>query len=319
MNQKGFANIVLVVVIVLIAGMVGYFAFVKKSASPTNIPPQNSIANNGVASKPFISPSQKIIDSNKEIEFTFSASKEAIQSKVYLSCESGMVAYFSDNITPRTPTPYPNICNTWQENRWDTVQPDPNLVRDIRDIKFRNDSTQGKVATLQMTVTTPNGAAVKSDLARITINPALTISSSGTVGWKKFTHSRDGYSLKYPSDKVGEPQISSAGDSGSGWIWSAQIGYPDRLGAFADFFTFNGLIDGSIDAYYKGNSRIQITSTQSTTVNGKQAKIVLWRDINNSQSPVGKQYFIQYSSNKVLIVSGSTEALFDQVVSTLQF
>ncbi len=35
MNQKGFANIILVVVIVILVGAVGYFAFVKKSASPT--------------------------------------------------------------------------------------------------------------------------------------------------------------------------------------------------------------------------------------------------------------------------------------------
>ncbi len=31
MNQKGFANIILVVVIVVLVGVVGYFAFVKKS------------------------------------------------------------------------------------------------------------------------------------------------------------------------------------------------------------------------------------------------------------------------------------------------
>ena len=31
MNQKGFANIILVVVVVILLGAVGYFAFVKKS------------------------------------------------------------------------------------------------------------------------------------------------------------------------------------------------------------------------------------------------------------------------------------------------
>ncbi len=47
MNQKGFANIILVVVIVILVGAVGYFAFVKKSEpvaqqlspSVTNTPP----------------------------------------------------------------------------------------------------------------------------------------------------------------------------------------------------------------------------------------------------------------------------------------
>lgn len=41
MNQKGFANIILVVVIVILLGAVGYFAFIKKSepvAQQTNTP-----------------------------------------------------------------------------------------------------------------------------------------------------------------------------------------------------------------------------------------------------------------------------------------
>jgi len=38
MNQKGFANIILVVVIVILVGAVGYFAFVKKSGPITQQP-----------------------------------------------------------------------------------------------------------------------------------------------------------------------------------------------------------------------------------------------------------------------------------------
>ncbi|MDO8728899.1 MAG: hypothetical protein Q7K26_03285 [bacterium] len=45
-NQKGFANIILVVVIVVLAGVVGYFAFVKKSEpiaqQPTPTPTQTN-------------------------------------------------------------------------------------------------------------------------------------------------------------------------------------------------------------------------------------------------------------------------------------
>lgn len=44
-NQKGFANIILVVVIVVLVGAVGYFAFVKKSepvAQQTTPPPANT-------------------------------------------------------------------------------------------------------------------------------------------------------------------------------------------------------------------------------------------------------------------------------------
>src|SRR3989338_2773263 len=38
MNQKGFANIIFVVVIVMLVGAVGYFAFVKKSEPPSQQP-----------------------------------------------------------------------------------------------------------------------------------------------------------------------------------------------------------------------------------------------------------------------------------------
>lgn len=41
MNQKGFANIVLVLVSIVLAGAVGYFAFVKKS-EPTTTPPSST-------------------------------------------------------------------------------------------------------------------------------------------------------------------------------------------------------------------------------------------------------------------------------------
>ena len=42
MNQKGFANIILVVVIVILVGAVGYFAFVKKSEPITQQPAPTS-------------------------------------------------------------------------------------------------------------------------------------------------------------------------------------------------------------------------------------------------------------------------------------
>lgn len=47
MNQKGFANIILIVIVVLAVGVVGYFAFVKKSAptaQPAPTPPQTDNA-----------------------------------------------------------------------------------------------------------------------------------------------------------------------------------------------------------------------------------------------------------------------------------
>src|SRR3989344_6180586 len=50
MNQKGFVNIILIVVIVILAGAVGYFVLVKKSApvfqqSPTPTPASTKTAN----------------------------------------------------------------------------------------------------------------------------------------------------------------------------------------------------------------------------------------------------------------------------------
>src|SRR3989338_5119110 len=43
-NQKGFANIVLIVLVVILVGAVGYFALVKKSPTPTSEnPPTNNL------------------------------------------------------------------------------------------------------------------------------------------------------------------------------------------------------------------------------------------------------------------------------------
>ena len=58
-NQKGFANIVLIVLVVILAGAVGYFALVKKSPTPTsetqptnNLPPQQTPSVNTTQTPP---------------------------------------------------------------------------------------------------------------------------------------------------------------------------------------------------------------------------------------------------------------------------
>jgi len=60
-NQKGFANIVLIVLVVILAGAVGYFVFTKKPApvveqitSPTTTPPTNNTVSQNPPSAPFI-------------------------------------------------------------------------------------------------------------------------------------------------------------------------------------------------------------------------------------------------------------------------
>lgn len=201
-RQKGFASIIFIVLAVILVGAVGYFGFVKKSTQTQN----QAVNNNEVVTKPLIT---LIKHSNGEIEFTFSAPKDTIQSKVYLNCESGLSAYFSDNITPRTPTPYPNICNTWQEDGRATVKSTPY----IRDIKFINETTQGKVATLQMAVTMSNSSVIKSDLSSITIDPTQTTQDQ-TASWKTYQNSKYGYEIKYPSDAI-LTVVNDYGASGS--------------------------------------------------------------------------------------------------------
>jgi len=65
-NQKGFANIILVVVIVILLGAVGYFAFVKKSEPVTQQPIQTSNqANTPASPTPTPTPTSAI----KELSF----------------------------------------------------------------------------------------------------------------------------------------------------------------------------------------------------------------------------------------------------------
>ncbi|KKU15636.1 MAG: hypothetical protein UX22_C0006G0044 [Candidatus Jorgensenbacteria bacterium GW2011_GWA2_45_9] len=73
-NQKGFANIVLIVLVVILAGALGYVILVKKPApveqsqtnnlqntEPTTPPPaNNSVSQNPPATKPPVTPSQSL-------------------------------------------------------------------------------------------------------------------------------------------------------------------------------------------------------------------------------------------------------------------
>ena len=42
MNQKGFANIMLIILVVVLAGALGYVALVKKSPEPSSVPQENT-------------------------------------------------------------------------------------------------------------------------------------------------------------------------------------------------------------------------------------------------------------------------------------
>jgi len=56
MNQKGFANIILIVLVVILAGAVGYFALVKKPVSPT---PTSQV---NIKGSEFIPPDSGVVD-----------------------------------------------------------------------------------------------------------------------------------------------------------------------------------------------------------------------------------------------------------------
>ncbi|TSC75263.1 MAG: hypothetical protein G01um101433_915 [Parcubacteria group bacterium Gr01-1014_33] len=76
MNQKGFTNIILVVVVVTLLGVVGYFAFVKKSEPIVQQPtPTPSQTNTPVSSTPTPTPKDETSNwqshSNTEIGFSF--------------------------------------------------------------------------------------------------------------------------------------------------------------------------------------------------------------------------------------------------------
>jgi hypothetical protein len=68
MNQKGFANIVLIAVIIVIIGAVGYFAFVKKSEPITEQP---TPTNTSVSPTPATTSKQKLtLDILKNAEYS---------------------------------------------------------------------------------------------------------------------------------------------------------------------------------------------------------------------------------------------------------
>jgi len=69
MNQKGFANIVLVVLVIILAGVAGYFTFNQKSSSPvpTLSPITVSLGQQFTLKKDWVA---KIADTGLEVEIT---------------------------------------------------------------------------------------------------------------------------------------------------------------------------------------------------------------------------------------------------------
>jgi hypothetical protein len=124
---------------------------------------------------------------------------------------------------------------------------------------------------------------------RTTSTPAPTDTPAPTeLGrWQQFRHPRDAYSFKYPADNLA-PAVTDPGDAGSGYVWSAEIGYADGVGSFAAFFTFDGQIEDAINAYYKNNNESKIASIKDVRVNNRVAKIVWRQDIKVPNHHLGR-------------------------------
>ncbi len=140
--------------------------------------------------------------------------------------------------------------------------------------------------------------------------------------WNTFVNWRDHYQFDYPVDKL-SVEITQFTDSGDGQYWSAQIGYPDRLGTFADILVYYGNIEEVINSDYDRGT-IQIVNKQDTLINGKKAVVVFWKDVDYSDEPVGKEIIIQYKEDRVLTINGPYEnkdelQLFDKILESLVF
>lgn len=144
----------------------------------------------------------------------------------------------------------------------------------------------------------------------------------GRKGWNIFVNSRDLYQFEYP---LNELEVSGLyAKSSDKTIWSAGIGYPNKLGAFASLQIYCGSTEEAISSYYDKNEQVKIVSKKDIIVDGKKATRVLWKDIKYSDKAVGQQVVIQYNEDRVLIVSGplgeqKKEKLFDDLMKSLVF
>jgi len=82
MNQKGFASIILVVVIVILIGAVGYFAFVKKLEPIAQQPtPTTTPTKTPVSPTPTPTPAPSQVATTKVVTLTSPKKWRDIQSK----------------------------------------------------------------------------------------------------------------------------------------------------------------------------------------------------------------------------------------------
>ena len=103
MNQKGFVNIILIIVVVALAGVAGYFILANRSKAPE----PTLLANTQLVATPTPTPStgnnQPVINESKQIgKFTFPAGREdfviGTNKKIIWQMPNGENTYYTLNV-----------------------------------------------------------------------------------------------------------------------------------------------------------------------------------------------------------------------------
>ncbi len=129
-----------------------------------------------------------------------------------------------------------------------------------------------------------------------------------TSTWIPFVNERDGYSFKYPNDlKAEATETNIASDDTGNRVWSAYIGYADRLGSIADVFLYtNTLSDLEVAVREDASKNRTILSRNDTTIDGNAMSEILYLDNANATIRL-KSYYLQMENN-VIVITGSADS-----------
>lgn len=144
-------------------------------------------------------------------------------------------------------------------------------------------------------------------------NQSSTSATSETANWKTFVNSRDGYSVKYPSEDIaGQPSIINTSNHLKEFGFEGSMTFI-RYEGWADIFIFNGPIDDAITAYRKFDTENRVYGpVTNLMIGGKQGKAM---DVTvGPHSGVFPNYFVEYRPGKTLFIAGPKE-----FVSTIEF
>lgn len=157
-------------------------------------------------------------------------------------------------------------------------------------------------------------------------NDEIGESTMKDEGWKKYINYRDGYEIDFPADEL-DIQGNDFFGAGSGY-YSAIIGYTSRLGTYGLISVYCGDIDSTLSAMEKAReesqeymaTREEIIKNEKLNINGMDALVVEKKIINPTATEnfsTASVYFIQYKKDRVLVITGENEAMFNKMVKTL--